>query len=347
MSQPLEIPGRFGFGTMSLTWTPKPKPIEEQIEALKFVTSHDEFGTKLLNGGEFYGENDANLKLFQQFLAGNTPEENRALVISIKGGLLPTLAPDGSREHVNKSIDNILSYFPTDPKNRPKIIFEIARVDPKVPYEDTIGYINEYVKTGKLDGISLSEVGIGSIQKALTVAPISCVELELSLFTQDILQNGILEELSKNNVTVIAYSPLCRGLLTDYTVNNSDTFLDAIPDGDFRKITDKFQPDNFNHNLKLLKQLYDFAHDVKKISLESLALSWIVSLSQRKNFKNISQISKIIPIPSGSTPEKITKNLSNIVELTDDDLKTIDDLVTANPVKGYRYNEHLEGTLNL
>jgi pyridoxine 4-dehydrogenase len=343
IEQIVEIPGKFGFGTMSLTWTPKPKPIDEQINILKFVS---DYGIKFLNGGEFYGENDVNLKLFQKFLAGNTPEVNRQLVVSIKGGFGPT-GPDGSKEGVSRSIDNILSYFPADIKNRPKLIFEMARVDVKVPYEQTLGYINEYVKSGKLDGISLSEVGVGSIQKAISIASISCVELELSLFTQDILNNGILQILSEHNITVIAYSPLARGLLTDYTVENPDTFLDNVPDGDFKKSTGRFQPDNFKHNLHLLKLLYNFAHDVKKVSLESLALSWIVSLSQRKNFRNFKQVSKIVPIPSGSTPEKITKNLSNIVELTDDDLKTIDDFCTQHPVKGLRYDENHEKLLNL
>lgn len=341
----VDIPGKFGFGTMSLTWTTEPKPLKEQIQALKFVTTHDDFGTNLLNGGEFYGEGGANLKLFKRFLATNTPEQNRNLVISIKGGLGPNLQADGSETNIKKSIDNILKYFSTDPKNRPKLIYEIARVDPKIPYEDTISFINEYVKSGKLDGISLSEVGVESIKKAVSVATISCVELELSLLAQDILNNGILHEASKNDITIIAYSPLSRGLLTDFLVENSSTFLDSIPEDDFRKHLDKFQPDIFNHNLKLIKELYKFAHDVKGVSLESLSLSWIVSLSNR-NYKGI-KLSKIIPIPSGSTPDKIKKNLSNIIELSDDDLNKIDNIVKSNPVKGLRYNEYMEETLNL
>ena len=100
----------------------------------------------------------------------------------------------------------------------------MARVDPSVPYGETIGYISEYVKLGVIDGISLSEVGKESIQAALKVFPISCVELELSLFSQEVITTGILEELSKHNLPLIAYSPLCRGLLTDYAVENSHTF---------------------------------------------------------------------------------------------------------------------------
>ena len=111
--KPVEIPGKFGFGTMSMTWTPTPPPFEQSIDTLKFVTSHKEFGTKLINAGEFYGPDDSNLKLLQQFLKENSPEENESLIVSIKGGVdKQTLRPDGSKESITKSIENIVSYFP-------------------------------------------------------------------------------------------------------------------------------------------------------------------------------------------------------------------------------------------
>ena len=70
--------------------------------------------------------------------------------------------------------------------------------------------------------------------------------------------------------------------LTDYAVENSDTFLASIPQGDIRHHLDKFQPDTFNKNLPALKELYKFAHEVKNTTLESLALSWIVTVSKQE-----------------------------------------------------------------
>lgn len=94
--KPVEISGKFGFGTMSMTWTPTPPPAQQSIDTLKFVTSHPKFGTKLINGGEFYGPDFANLKLLKQFLEENDPEENKQLIISIKGGAdNETLKPNG------------------------------------------------------------------------------------------------------------------------------------------------------------------------------------------------------------------------------------------------------------
>ncbi|RLV91286.1 hypothetical protein JA1_003952 [Spathaspora sp. JA1] len=337
----VKIPGKFGFGTMSMTWKPTPPPIQQSIETLKFVTGNKEFGTKLLNGGEFYGTNNANLKLFNQFLKSN--DDNKDLIVSIKGGIGAEFRPDGSKENITKSIENIVSYFPQ--KDRPKILFEISRVDKRVPYEDTIGYIAEFVKNGTIDGISLSEVGIESIRKAVSVFPISCVELELNLFSQEVISTGILKELSDHQIPLIAYSPLCRGILTDYCVEHADTFLDNIPQGDLRLRFDKFQRDNFNHNLIALKKLYNYAHDVKQTTLESLALSWILKVSGAENFSGIEKVTHILPIPSGSTKERVVSNFSNFIELTDEDLSAIDKILEENPIKGYRYNAQLEGTL--
>jgi pyridoxine 4-dehydrogenase len=346
MSKQVEILGNFGFGTMSLTWTPVPKPMPDSIEVLKFVTENDQFGVNFVNGGEFYGADDANLKLLKAFVESNTPEQNRELVLSIKGGLGKNFGPDGSNEGISRSIDNIIGYFPSDKLSRPKLLFEIARVDKGVKYEDTIGYINEYVKAGKIDGISLSEVGVESIKKAINAAPITCVEIEFSLMCQDILENGILEELSKHNVDVIAYSPLCRGYLTDYTVDNADTWLLDMPEGDLRRRCGKFQPETYKNNIILVKKLYKFAHEKKNTSLESLALSWIIAISERKSFRGISNLPKILPIPSGSTKEKLTKTLGSIIELTDDDLSEIDQICKETPVQGLRYDEHHEALLN-
>ena len=339
------IPGRFGYGTMNLTWNPHPPPTSQAIEVLQFVTMNEKFGTKLLNGGEFYGSDNANLKLLQKFLESNSSEDNEKLIISIKGCLNEKFVPDGSKEGVARSIDNILSFFPSPgAKGRPKILFEPARVDITHPYNETISYIAEYVKAGKIDGVSLSEVGIGSIQKALSVCAILFVELELSLTCQDILHNGIIDELTKNNVPVIAYSPLGRGYLTDYTVEHKDTYLDEMKDGDIRQMCGKFAPENYKHNIVLVEKLYNYAHSKMNCSLETLALSWILSLSENPNYKG-RKITKILPIPGGSTPQRIENNLSALVTLSSDDLNEIDRICNEIPVKGLRYNEAAEAYL--
>lgn len=159
--------------------------------------------------------------------------------------------------------------------------------------------------------------------------------------TPDLIHNGVLAELAKQQIPIIAYSPIARGFLTDYCVETADTFLDSLKPGDVRTHIEKFQPENFKHNMVLVKKLYDFAHNEKKTTLESLALSWIIKLSQLPEYEGIQNLPKIIPIPSGSTTEKIDRNFGKIVELSDDDLKYIDSTVKEIGIRGMRTNARL------
>lgn len=323
---------------MSLTWTPAPVPFEKAFASIQHCL--DNYDIKMINGGEFYGKDLLNLKLLGEFWK-SYGEKYPGLVICIKGAInVSTLVPDGSKASIDKSINNIISHFPQEKEKRPTLIFEIARVDPKVPYEETIGYIAEHVKAGHIDGVSLSEVGQGSISKGIGAFPVSCVELEFSLMCQDIVENGILALLSKLQVPIVAYSPLCRGYLTDSTANDPETYHRMINrPGDMRSKFGKFSEENFWSNIKVVQNLQKFAES-KGTSLESLALSWILAISELENFNGIPKVCKILPIPSGSTAEKIDKNLGHIVELTADDLKAIQEILNATKVVGARYTEN-------
>lgn len=331
-----------GFGTMSMTWTPNPGPFEESIERLNYVK--EKYGVKLFNCGEFYQMDPklTNLELMKQFLK-KYPDDS--VIICIKGGMnMAERRPDGSKENIDKSIANCVSYF-NDLEVKPKIVFEIGRVDPKIPYEETIRYIYEHVKAGDIDGVSLSEVGAKSIKKAASVAPIFAIEVEFSLLTQDIIHNGILKEASKHKIPIMAYSPLGRGFLTDFCIESND-FLGTIDANDIRmKVVDRFNRDNFAKNYPYFKKLYDFAKS-KGMTLESLALSYLESVSDIQDFEGIDKVTTIMPIPSGSTSEKIDKNYGAIVILTRDDILNIQEICRSHKVHGYRYTEAVQATLN-
>ncbi|RKP28944.1 Aldo/keto reductase [Metschnikowia bicuspidata] len=276
---------------MSMTWTPLPLALENALAPIYYSAINIKY-----------------LTAFWQKYQSEFPD----LVVSIKGGLNVTrLVPEGSKAFIDRSVDTIVRHFPKD-QPRPKLIFEIARVDPKTLYEETIGYIKEHVDNDTIYGISLSEVGVGSIQKALSVAPVECVEIEFSLICQDILQNGVLQELWENNVVVVAYSPLGRGLRLQG--HHRPVFREKLP-----------------HKLQVGRLVAE-VRSCKGHSLDSLALSWILS--------GISKVANIVPIPSGSTPEKVDANLGSIVESTREDLDKISAISAAHPVQGYRYNEH-------
>jgi len=171
-------------------------------------------GANSWNGGELYGTPERNsLHLLNEYFT-KYPEDAEKVVLSIKGGLKPgEMAPDGSEANVKRSIDECLKVL--DGKKFLDL-FECARVDPKTPIETTIAAINKYVEAGKIGGISLSEVSAESIRRAAKVAKISAVEVEFSLWSTDILNNGIAEACAELDIPIIAYSPIGRGFLVSY-----------------------------------------------------------------------------------------------------------------------------------
>jgi aryl-alcohol dehydrogenase-like predicted oxidoreductase len=169
-------------------------------------------GSVAFNGGEIYGTPDRNsLQLLSEYFT-RYPEDADKVVLSIKGGCIPgTLAePDGSRSNVVRSIDECLKWLGG---KKFLDLFEVARLDPKVPVVETIGAIVEYVKAGKVGGISLSEVNAKTIRKIHAIHPVSAVEVEFSLWSTYILENGVAKTCGELGIPIVAYSPLGHGLL--------------------------------------------------------------------------------------------------------------------------------------
>ncbi|EZG70565.1 aldo/keto reductase [Gregarina niphandrodes] len=343
---PVKLTAPLGFGTMSMTWRPEPPCLSESVKTLSHVASKY---TNFFNGGEFYGVDNLNLKLLRQFLEDclRNPVKRGPLILSIKGAVdFAAQGPDGSKAGIDRSIANIVSHlndvrdkYPKD--QRPQLLFEMARVDPRVPYTESIGYIYEHVKNGDIDGISLSETGAKTIEAAASVAPISAVEVEFSLVAQDIRHNGVLDTCKRLGIPIVAYSPLGRGLLTKYCVEDPQRFLDAIPEGDMRKAhkLEKFLPENFAHNAKCLQALQEYAQKHYKADLEQLAVAYIVKISAQNSANGEPTI---IPIPSGSTIDKIDRNFKATPPLTDEDINNIHELLDTYKIIGLRYNAQME-----
>jgi pyridoxine 4-dehydrogenase len=170
--------GTTGFGLMGLTWRAKPIPTEDAIAVMK---SSLQKGANFWNGGVFYGTPQYNsLHLLNAYFT-KYPEDASKVVISIKGGLnVATHSIDGSKEWVTREIDESLKLL----DGKCKIdIYEVARIDPKIPIEKTIEVLGELVKAGKIGGIGMSECSAKSIRRAAKVHEIASVEVEYSLFS--------------------------------------------------------------------------------------------------------------------------------------------------------------------
>jgi pyridoxine 4-dehydrogenase len=279
-------------------------------------------GANFWNGGEFYGTPSYNsLHLLKQYFSEH-PSDAEKVVISIKGGIDPIKhVPDGTEEGVRRSMDNCLAGL--DGKKFLDI-FECARVDPNTPIETTIGALAKYVKEGKLGGISLSEVKAETIRRAAKVHPIAAVEVELSLWCTDILENGIAATCAELDIPVVAYCPLGRGFLTGEIKKIED-----LPEDDMRRRFPRFQSENFGKNVEMVTELEKLAKK-KGYTPAQLALAWVKQLSGKKGMP------VIIPIPGATTEKRVIENMKD-VELNVDDLSEIDEILKKLPVIGDRY----------
>ena len=184
--------------------TARPLPDETTFTAIRTAL---DAGCNWLNGAEFYGPPDANsLALIRRYLE-KYPEDADRIVLTIKGGLGANYVPDGSKENVRRSIDDCIKTL--GPVGR-MASFAVGRRDPNTDYEnDTLATINEYVKDGKIDGISCSELNANTLRNASKKFKITAIEIELSLFTTDPLTNGLLEACGELDIAVLAYCK-CR-----------------------------------------------------------------------------------------------------------------------------------------
>ncbi|KAI2643555.1 putative aldo/keto reductase [Xylaria nigripes] len=313
--------GPTGYGLMGLTWRHQPCSQEQAFEAMRTALAN---GCNFWNGGDFYGPPTYNsLVLLEQYFE-KYPQDADKVILSIKGGNNPdTRGPDGSPENTRRSIDSCIAQL----KGRKKIdMFEFARRDPKVPLEVTFGVINkEYVETGKIGGISLSEVRAETIHEAVKYTKVVAVEVELSLFSTDVLHNGVAAACAQYGIPLIAYSPIGRGMLT----------------GQIKKLEDvdpmvqqfkfpRFEGENFENNMKLVHKVSELA-EKKGCTPGQLAINWTRALSRRPGMPTI------IPIPGATTKARVEEN-SKAIDLTDDEMGQIDAILANFTVAGGRYH---------
>ncbi|KAI1097712.1 putative aldo/keto reductase [Jackrogersella minutella] len=316
--------GPTGYGLMGLTWRAEPMPEEQAFEAMKTALDN---GMNFWNGGEFYGPPEYNsLVLLERYFA-KYPEDADKVVLSIKGGVDNTgKNPDGSPENTRRTIDQCIAQL----KGRKKIdIFEFARRDQKVPMKTTFDVIQkEYIETGKIGGIALSEVRAETIHEAAKLIKIAAVEVELSLFSRHIFSDGVADACAQYDIPVIAYSPIGRGWLGGniQTVDDVPAQLRSWP---------WFQPGNFEANRRLARQVEALAAE-KGATPAQLAINWTRRLASWR----AGCPATIIPIPGSATPARVREN-ARLVDIADEEMALVDATLARFPSAGDRYPDHI------
>lgn len=279
-------------------------------------------GANLWNGGELYGKPHANsLHLLNRYFT-KYPEDADKVVISIKGSFSTTkFGPDNSEKNIRRSIDECLKVL--DGKKFLDL-FEPARQDPNVPLEETMNAMAQYIKEGKLGGISLSEVTEDQIRNANKLHKIAAVEVEMSLQTPEVLHNGVAKTCAELDIPLIAYSPIGRGLLTATISKPGD-----MDKSDIRHHLPRFQPGNLEKNAAMGLEVQKVAK-AKGCTPAQVALAWVRSYSGKDGFGTI------IPIPGSTSEERATENGIEVT-LSDEELKELEEIMKRTVVAGNRY----------
>ena len=208
-------------------------------------------------------------------------------------------------------------------------LYYLHRKDPATPIEETVGAMGKLVEQGKVRAIGLSEVSASTLRKAHAVFPITALQTEYSLWSRE-PEDEILATCKELGIAFVPYSPLGRGFLTGQIKH----FDDFAPD-DYRRFSPRFQGENFNKNLELVKHLEKLAAE-KNCTPSQLALAWVVA-----------QGDFIFPIPGTKKSKYLKENIASIeLVFSTKELAIINELFSKDAVSGTRYPESMMGSLN-
>eukprot|EP00891_Asterochloris_glomerata_P006356 jgi/Astpho2/6356/Aster-06019 len=196
--------------------------------------------------------------------------------------------------------------------------------DKDTPIEDTVKIMAEHVKSGKIKGIGLSEIAPADVERAIKVHPVTCIEMEWSLFSRD-AERDIVPVARKHGIAFLAYSPLGRGMLTG-TIRSTSNIKD------FCKMHPRFQGEALAKNYKLVEKLKAIA-DKKGCTAGQLALSWVHHQGE-----------DVFPIPGTKTIKYLEENVAAFqIKLTKQELSEIEACFPEHEVIGDRYHlKHLQ-----
>jgi aryl-alcohol dehydrogenase-like predicted oxidoreductase len=289
----------------------------DEPEAIATIHRALELGVTLLDTADVYGLG-ANERLVGEAIEGRRDE----VVLATKFGIVRDpqeprkRGVNGRPEYVVKSCDASLKRLGVDHID----LYYQHRVDPDVPIEETVGAMASLIDAGKVRFLGLSEAAPETIRRAHEVHPITALQNEYSLWTRD-LEQAVLPTIRELGIGLVAYSPLGRGFLTGRFKRPED-----IPEDDFRHGNPRFQGENFYANLRLVERVREIAQE-HDCTPGQLALAWVLHRGE-----------DVVPIPGTKRRAYLEENVAAAeVELSEDDLRRLDDAAPAGAAAGDRY----------
>ncbi|KAK7737323.1 hypothetical protein SLS53_006626 [Cytospora paraplurivora] len=312
-----------GLGLMGLSsFYGVPPPDEERFRLLDLA---HESGCIHWDSAALYGDSEELLgKWFQR------TGKRKEIFLTTKFGNHVT--PDGGREirndpeYIRQSVAQSLEHLKTDYID----LLYCHRFSGKTPVEDIVETMKEFVESGKVRYLGLSECGADTLRRASKVHPIAAYQIEYSPFSLDIENPklGLLATCRELGIATVAYSPLGRGMLTGQYKSPDD-----FEEGDFRRSIPRFSAENFPKNLKLVDSLKRIA-EKKSCTTGQLTLAWLMKQED------------IFPIPGTKTPKYLQENMgAYAVNLSDEEYAEIRQAVENAEVHGTRVAASLMGAL--
>ena len=257
-------------------------------------------------------------------LVGNALRDHRnRVIVATKFGNVRNekgdfLGVNGKAEYVKSACEKSLQRLGFDTID----LYYQHRVDPDTPIEETVGAMADLVKEGKVRYLGLSEAAPGTIRRAHKVHPISALQTEYSLWSRE-PEAEILPTLRELGIGFVPYSPLGRGFLTGRFKS-----VDDLPPEDWRRSNPRFQGENFERNLAMVRTVNEIAGK-RKVTPSQLALAWVSSQGE-----------DVVPIPGTKRVKYLEENVqATQIILTQEEIRRLNEAIPVNAAAGARYSD--------
>jgi len=297
----------------------------DEKESIETIHKALDLGINFLDTSDMYGP------FKNEILVGKAISEKRNNVfLATKFGIQRSddsakRSINGKPEYVKSACEASLKRLGADHID----LYYQHRVDRSVPIEETVGAMSELVQEGKVRFLGLSEASPETIIRADKVHHITALQTEYSLWSRD-PEDKILATVRELGIGFVSYSPLGRGFLT----GRFKEFEDLAQD-DYRRFSPRFQGDNFQKNLELVKKIEEIARE-KNITAAQLALAWVMAQGE-----------DIIPIPGTKRIKYLVENASSVdVNLSKEELEKIERVFPKDAAAGLRYPENTMSSVN-
>ncbi len=297
----------------------------DEAESIATIHRALDLGMTFLDTADIYGLGH------NEELVGRAIRDRRSEVVlatkfgNVRGADGSFLGVNGRPEYVRSACEASLGRLKVDVID----LYYQHRVDPNTPIEETVGAMADLVREGKVRYLGLSEAAPGTIRRAQAVHPISALQTEYSLWSRD-PEDEILPTCRALGIGFVAYSPLGRGFLTGQIRRFED-----LPADDYRRRSPRFQGENFQRNLDLVRRVEAMAAE-KRVKPSQLALAWLLARGE-----------DIVPIPGTKRRAYLEENAASVgIRLTPEDLVRIDEVAPKGVAAGERYPAEAMRALN-